>query len=51
MITALREASRFDPGDAGSQRALGVALLRNNSPAEAAACFELAIVLEDGIRL
>jgi Flp pilus assembly protein TadD len=48
-ITALRQAVRLDSRDGGSLRALGVALLRSNSPTEAAACFELAIVLEDGV--
>jgi tetratricopeptide (TPR) repeat protein len=48
-ITALRQATRLNPGDAKSHEALGLALLRGNRLAEAAASFELAIVLEDRV--
>ena len=48
-ITALRQATRLDPGDAGSHRTLGQALLRSNRLVEAVASFELAIVLEDEV--
>jgi tetratricopeptide (TPR) repeat protein len=48
-ITALRQATRLDPADAGAHRALGMALLRSGRLAEAAASFELAIVLEDEV--
>jgi tetratricopeptide (TPR) repeat protein len=49
-ITALRQATRLDPADAGSHRALGLALLRSGRLAEATASFELAPVMADGHR-
>jgi uncharacterized protein HemY len=45
-ITALRQATRLDPVDAGAHRALGLALLRSGRLAEATASLELAIALE-----
>ena len=48
-ITALREAIRLDPADAGSHHALGLALLRSNRLAEATASFELAIVFGEDV--
>ncbi len=50
-ITALRQATRLDPADAGAHRALGLALLRSGRLAEATASFELAIVLEEEVAI
>jgi Flp pilus assembly protein TadD len=48
-ITALRQATRLDPADAGAHRALGLALSRSGRLAEATASLELAIVLEEEV--
>jgi tetratricopeptide (TPR) repeat protein len=50
-ITALRQAARLDPADAGAHRALGLALLRSGRLAEATASLELAIVLEEEVAI
>jgi tetratricopeptide (TPR) repeat protein len=48
-VTALRQATRLDPADAGAHRALGLALLRSGRLAEATAILEPAIVLEEEV--